>query len=242
MAIRFCVVLIAALVSKQASAQSENAVDCVEQLRASAVPGATTTVKQGCLRLGQVVIGMSRDDVERMIGPADLNVSGPTSCMNAVYVLPRNLTRELAAHPVEPTALDISTLRLVYRGDRVAVVEADGRAARSHFGFGSLQVGDTAKTVEQLLGSDHASDQVWSYGHLLLLFDDDVSTVSAIAITEGEDAFGCLLPATFLLSLDAATGAARGFTVIRPPEDEVRLHGLPNWPGTIVRIPPRNAR
>ena len=233
----FCVVLVAALASKQAPAQSENPVDCVEQLRASAAAGGTTAVKQGCLRLGPVVIGMSHDDVERLIGPADIKVSGPTSCVNAVYVLPRDLNSELAAHPVAPAALHISTLRLVYRGDHVAVVEADGHATRSHFGFGSLQVGDTAKTVVQLLGSAHANDQVWGYGHLMLLFDDEVSTVNAIAVTEDEDAFGCLLPAAFQLSLDPATRAAQGFTVIRPPEDEMRLHGLAEWPGTITLTP-----
>lgn len=115
--------------------------------------------------------------------------------------------------------------------------------ARERFAFDSVRLGDSAKAVQQVLGTPHTpSEQVRTYGPLRLLLDDDLRTVEAIAITEDEGAFACLLPATFQLSLDVTTGAARGFTLIRPPKNEIRLHRPSEWPGTIMLIPPRSGR
>jgi hypothetical protein len=186
---------------------------------------------------------MSHADVERALGPADLELGEPASCTNAMYVLPRDLRTVLAAQPVAPDRLEISTLRVVYRGEHVAAVEVQGMAARERFTFDSVRLGDSAKAVQQVFGRPYArSEQVWTYGPLRLLFDDDVQTVEAIAIAEDEVAFSCLLPATFQLSLDVTTGAARGFTLIRPPKNEIRRHRPSQWPGTIVLVPPRSGQ
>jgi hypothetical protein len=98
-----------------------------------------------------------------------------------------------------------------------------------------VHVGESAKSVQQTLGRPELlSDQVWSYGPLLLLLDDERRKVAAIAVNEA-DAFACLLPAAFQLSCDDETGAIRSVTVVRPPTDEIRLHEEGDWPGTITR-------
>lgn len=219
------------------------AIGCAEQVRAAGKTNDKSVVGRDCWRLGLVAIGMAHADVERALGPADLELGEPASCTNAMYVLPRDLHTLLAARPVTPDRLEISTIRVVYRGEHVAAVEVQGMAARERFGFDSVRLGDSVTAVQGCLGAPRTpSEQVWSYGPLRLLFDDDVQTVEAMAITEDDGAFGCLLPTTFQLSLDVTTGAARGFTLIRPPKNEIRLHRPSEWPGTIMLIPPRSGR
>jgi hypothetical protein len=72
--------------------------------------------------------------------------------------------------------------------------------------------------------------QVWSYQCVLFLLDDASQTVAAIAVSESEDAFACLLPTTLELSCDPESSVA----MVRPPGDEIRLHPTGVWPGTII--------
>lgn len=196
------------------------ATDCAAQVRGS----HGRAIDPDCLRLGPVVLGMSRAQVEKVLGPADLDVSEPANCTNAVYVLDRNVLGPTATPP-----LQVSTLRLVYRGGHVSAVEANGGAARERFGFDPVRLGDTTEALERAFGSPEVlSAQVWRYQPLLVLLDDAGRRVEAIALTE-EDAFACILPATFQSSCEGHV------TVVRPPNDELRLHGLREWPGTIVR-------
>ena len=205
--------------------------DCTEQVRAS----GGHAVDRHCLRLGAVTLGMSHAEVLGKLGPADLELSEPASCSNAVYVLNRSILASNAAE-VRENKVSVSTLRVIYRGGHVAAIEANGVAARQAFGFGPVRIGDSTEAVQRALGVPNLlSGQVWNYQSLLLLVDDDEAKVEAIAVTK-EDAFDCLLPAAFELSCDSATGAPRGVTIVRPPSGEVRLHGQGQWPGTIMRL------
>ena len=201
-------------------AVAPSAPDCAAQVGASDL--TARPADRTCLRLGSIALGMSPAEVEKALGRPDLALTEPGTCTNVVYVLNRSAV---------PAGARVSTLRVVYLNDRVAVVEADGAATRS-FGFDRLRVGDGAGDVRRALGPPHeVSGQVWSYQPVLFLLDDGSRTVEAIAVSESEAAFACLLPATIQLSCDSGAGIA----VVRPSDDEVRLHGRGEWPGTIIR-------
>jgi len=192
-------------------------------------------MNHNCLRLGAVALGMSRAQVKESLGSADFEISGPANCANSVYVLNRDILDATTLHSVTPDQLHASTLRVVYRGDRVAAIEADGVAAQD-FGFGPVHVGDSAAAVDQAFGRPHVSSgQVWSYQSVLLLLDDVGQKVEAIAVAE-PDAFACLLPVTFQVSCDSETGRISSVRMVPPPSDEIRLHDREDWPGSIMRL------
>ena len=197
--------------------------DCAAQVGASDLADRRAKIDRACLRLGPVGLGMSREEVEKALGPAALELREPATCTNAVYILNRSSIQGGA---------NVVTLRVVYQDDRVAAVETQGTAARNAFGFDRVRVDDGAIDVRRALGPPHAVlGQVWSYLPVLFLLDDGGQKVEAIAVSESEAAFACLLPATVQISCDSETQVA----VVRPPNDEVRLHGLRDWPGTIIR-------
>jgi hypothetical protein len=199
------------------------ALDCPAQVGISDLADRPAGIDRACLRLGPIALGMSHDEVEKTLGRPHLELHEPAPCTNAVYVLDRSSTRALTG---------VSTLRVVYLDGRVAAVEAQGVGARAVYAFDRLRVGDGAGAVRRAFGPPHeVRGQVWSYQPVLFLLDDGSQRVEAIAVSETEDAFACLLPATIQLSCDPE----RSVTVVRPPSEEVRLHGRGDWPGTIIR-------
>ena len=205
--------------------------DCAVQLRAS----GGGSIDRECLRLGTVALGMSHAEVKERLGSAELELREPEDCTNAIYVLNRDIMDLTTPEGLTPDRLRASTLRLIYRADHVAAVEADGVAAQD-FGFGPIRVGDSARAVERAFGQPvRLSGQVWSYQSVLLLLDDEERKVEAIGVSE-PGAFACLLPATFQISCDSETGKVRSVEVVRPPSDEIRLHDAALWPGTIMRL------
>jgi hypothetical protein len=200
-----------------------SALDCAAQVGASNLADRPVGIDRTCLRLGPIVLGMSHDEVEKTLGRPHLELREPAACTNAVYVLDRSSA---------PARAGFSTLRVVYLDDRVAAVEAQGIGVRDTYAFDRLRVGDNADDVRRAFGPPHeVLGQVWSYQPVLFLLDDGSQTIEAIAVSETEGAFACLLPATIQLSCDPEASV----TVIRPPSDEIRLHGRGNWPGTIIR-------
>lgn len=197
--------------------------DCAAQVGASDLADRRAKIDRACLRLGPIGLGMSRDEVEKALGPAALELREPANCTNAVYVVSRSSAQAGA---------DVGTLRVVYQEEKVAAVETQGAPARNAFGFDRVRVDDGAIDVRRALGPPHAVlGQVWSYLPVFFLLDDGSQKVEAIAVSESEAAFACLLPATLQVSCESETRV----TVVRPPNDEVRLHGLRDWPGTIIR-------
>ena len=111
------------------STSTAAALRCQIEIRHLLAGGRSPPVDTGCWRVGPILIGMPRNKVDSLLGPADLQIDDPPATdpagphRTAIYVFPRDLAARLLRKPV--AAVDFRLLEIDFEGDRVARIGND---------------------------------------------------------------------------------------------------------------------
>jgi len=138
--------------------------------------------RDACLRLGQLYVGMSRHDLEGMIGEPVTSVFGKGRTYFD-YVLQSDMDGNAVTY-----------LLVAYTpGDMTSVLQLTGAAWPGAWRFAGLTLGDSESALQQRLGealayetSDEAGTIEWSYTPWTFSFEIHDRVISSIRLSEGD--------------------------------------------------------
>ena len=228
----FVLFVAAMLTARPAAASPElSNLFCAEQIHRAYDAGDPTLVAPRCWHIGPIALGMSRSEVETLLGPPDFLSRGSV----AFFVFPRDLSARMQQHPSMNFPHRI--LEVAYSGDQVAAIginpsetlwsqpcqsaidmangEAPADFARFE-AFSGVVVGEDMSAAQRTLGDGaHSSaGDFYNYWPLLLTFDlDERGKIYGFAISSSKDIEARSM-AFIKLSKDPATCKNNGFTLL----------------------------
>jgi len=124
---------------------------------------------KACAKFGPLSLGMSRPDVEAIIGAPNILKDWSSQYEVAWYVYPRGLEIEIAKHPV--TMLSFTTLSLVYSEGKLVTIDSIDNE-RTGFNHETFRNGRNIKDIRNSVKSpifinrphDYATTNNWPIG------------------------------------------------------------------------------
>jgi hypothetical protein len=186
-------------------------VACSAQIRAGIEKKQPGDISKSCWRLGSIKIGMTRDEVNRLLGTPDSKSQEHSGYSTVIYIYPRDLASQLARRPLRPDQVVHSELTLSFVANKLVYIHAlYGGGSPLPFRFAELSIGAPASAFVRKYGdfsSTNRSKDLGIYAPIPLGVEFDPDTGNMRAFWQAGSLF------EFWHTTDKATGFVNGYKV-----------------------------